>query len=113
MAELNSSWVIDSHCHMWRAEDVVGVIDNKFKPLLDTYGPGELRAASSKVGLEACVLIESGTTDQDNQRAADLAASSNLIGAFVTFADLEDDTLDEKLEMWQQHPKFRGVRMRF
>lgn len=104
--------VIDSHCHMWQREQVLESLA-EFKPLLYTFGPSELEAASRGIGLQSCILIESGTTAQDNQRMAELAASSALIGAFVSYVELEDSALESKLDTWQGHPKFRGVRARY
>jgi L-fuconolactonase len=69
--------------------------------------------AAQPVGAKQFVLIEAGTSPEDNDALLAFASASDAIGAVITHADFASPTLDDELDRWQQHPKFRGVRMRF
>lgn len=111
LAELG---IVDTHCHMWQLDLARRTwLTPELKPLFRTFEPDDLAQASHQVGVSTCVLIEAGTTAEENRALARLASSSQLIGAVLPFADLESPRLEEELDDWQQDPKFRGVRMRF
>lgn len=59
------------------------------------------------------MLIEAGTTPEDNQALEEMAAASDLIGAIIPYVDPRSSTLVEELDYWEQNPKFRGIRMRY
>ena len=111
LAELG---IVDTHCHMWQLELARQTwLMPELKPLFRTFEPDDLAQASHNVGVGTCVLIEAGTTTEENRELARQATSSELIGAVLPFADLESPKLAEELDDWQSDPKFRGVRMRF
>lgn len=105
--------IVDSHCHLWRME-VAGQtwLTSDFGVLHRSFQPDDLAEAARSVGIASAVVIEAGSTAEDN---ADLgrAAESDLIGAVIAHADLRSEELDSELDAWQAHPKFRGIRMRF
>ncbi|HMN28366.1 MAG TPA: amidohydrolase family protein [Caldilineaceae bacterium] len=104
--------LVDTHCHLWQFE----LLRRAWCPpdiIYRTFTPTDLLAAAQPVGAKHFVLIEAGTSAEDNNALLDFAASSPAIGAVITHADFASPTLDEDLDRWQQQPKFRGVRMRF
>lgn len=106
--------IVDAHCHLWQIELArqTGLTPD-FAPLFRTFSPSDLFGAAAPLGVNACVLIESGKTDAENRALAEMAASSNLVAAFTPHVDLASPTLERELDGWYTHPKFRGVRARF
>lgn len=106
--------IIDTHCHMWQLELARQTwLTPAFMPLFRTFKPEDLSQASQRVGVGGCVLIEAGTTAEENREMERMAASSEFVAAMTPYADLEGPKLEEQLNYWQQNPKFRGVRARF
>jgi L-fuconolactonase len=97
---------------MWRLE----LLRRVWQPpevIFRTFEPKDLAEASQPIGVERCVLIEAGTTPEENQALAETAAASKLIGAVVPYVDPQSKMLVEELDYWEQNPKFRGIRMRY
>lgn len=109
---LDELGIIDAHCHLWRFD----LLQRAWRPpdiIYRTFDPHDLAQASHSVGVRSAVLIEAGTTPEDNAALAHFANSSDIIGAVISHADFASPTLDDELDRWQQNSKFRGVRMRF
>ena len=68
--------------------------------------------AARKVPLAGVILVESGTTNQDNRWLASVAARNPQVLGFMTYADPLDPRLGGRLDHWQRAAKFRGVRFR-
>jgi len=112
--ELTELGIVDTHCHMWRLELARQTgLTPELKPLFRTFEPKDLTEASRQVGVRMCVLIEAGTTAEENRTIEQMAASSELIAAIAPYVNLESLKLEDELDYWQQNPKFRGVRARF
>ena len=104
--------IVDTHVHFWQFE----LLRRVWQPppvILRTFAPEDLIDDAAAVGVNRCVLVEAGTTDEDNHALADFAASSEFVGAMIAYADLESPTLEQELADFAKIPKFRGVRMRF
>ena len=105
--------VVDTHCHVWQIELARrSWLAPEFGGLYRTFTPDDLAAASQPVGLTHCVLIEAGTTEEENLELERMAGASALVGAMVPFVDLADPRLEDTLDLWGRKPKFRGVRAR-
>ncbi len=104
--------IVDTHVHFWQFE----LLRRVWQPppaILRTFAPEDLIDDAAAVGVNRCVLVEAGTTDEDNHALADFSASSEFVGAMIAYADLESPTLEQELADFAKIPKFRGVRMRF
>ena len=109
---LTESGIVDTHVHFWQFE----LLRRAWQPppvIFRTFAPEDLIDDAAAVGVNRCVLIEAGTTDEDNQALTDFAASSEFVGAMISYADLESPKLEQELDNLAEIPKFRGVRMRF
>jgi L-fuconolactonase len=106
--------IVDTHCHLWHLELArqTGLTPD-FGPIFHTFSPADLSAVTFPAGVSACVLVESGTTNKENEAMEKMAASSDLIAAFTPYVDLTSPALENELDGWQRNPKFRGVRARF
>lgn len=106
--------IVDAHCHLWELELAKrGGLTQEFGSIFRTFSPLDLSLVMSQSGVSACVLIESGRTDEENKTMEEMAGTSSLIGAFTPYVDLASPTLETKLDRWRRNPKFRGVRARF
>jgi L-fuconolactonase len=104
--------LVDTHCHLWQFE----LLRRAWHPpaiIYRTFTPADLMAAALPVGVKQFVLIEAGTSADDNDALFAFASASDAIGAVIAHADFASPTLDDDLDRWQQQSKFRGVRMRF
>ncbi len=109
--ELAELGIVDTHVHFWRLE----LLRRAWQPppvIFRTFGPPDLIDGAAAVGVKSCVLVEAGTTAEDNRALADFAASSDFVGAMIAYADLESPSLEQELDALAEIPKFRGVRLR-
>ncbi len=109
---LSALGIVDTHVHFWQFE----LLRRVWQPppvIFRTFAPEDLVPDAAAAGVNRCVLVEAGTTDEDNQALADFAASSDFVGAMIAYADLESPALEQELDDFAEIPKFRGVRMRF
>jgi len=105
--------VVDTHCHVWQLELASRTwLTREFGKLWRTFTPEDLAVESQQVGLTQCVLIEAGTTEEENLELERMAGSSALVGAMVPFVDLASPQLENALDLWERNPKLRGVRAR-
>jgi L-fuconolactonase len=106
--------IVDTHCHLWHLELArqAGLTPD-FGSIFRTFSPTDLSAVTLPAGVSACVLVESGTTSEENEAMEKMAASSHLIAAFTPYVDLASPALENQLDRWHRNPKFRGVRARF
>ncbi len=105
--------IVDTHCHLWQVDLVEKAgMGPEFGVMHATYTPKDLAAAAREVGTRMFVLVESGRTAEDAS-LIQRHAETDIITAFMPFQDLTGPTLEKDLDRWQQHHKFRGVRMGF
>ena len=103
--------IVDTHVHFWQVE----LLRRAWQPppvIFRTLGPPDLIDHAAAVGVKNCVLVEAGTTAEDNRALAGFAASSEFVAGMISYADLESPTLEQELDALSDFPKFRGVRMR-
>ncbi len=106
--------IVDTHCHLWLLELAQQTgLTAEFGPIFRTFSPVDLSAVTVPFGVSACVLVESGKTNEESQVMEEMAGSSSLISAFTPYVDLASPSLQSELERWTGNPKFRGVRARF
>ncbi len=111
---LSELGIVDTHCHLWDLEVARKTwITPELKQLYNSFGPADITEASAEVGVGKFVVIEAGTTPEENASIAEMAAESEVIAGFAPWVDLESPGLGDELDEWQQDPKFCAVRMRF
>jgi L-fuconolactonase len=111
---LSELGIVDTHCHLWDLEVARRTwITPELNQLFNSFRPADISRASAEVGVGRFVVIEGGTTPEENASIAQMAAESELIAGFAPWVDLESPGLGDELDEWQQDPKFCGVRMRF
>lgn len=103
--------VIDTHCHVWRIESLRRVWRPPAK-IDRTFRVSDLLSAAREVPLAGVILVEGGTTDEDNRWLAAVAARNPKVLGFIAYADPLDPRLETRLDRWRDATKFRGVRFR-
>ena len=111
---LSELGIVDTHCHLWDLEVARRTwITPDLNQLFNSFRPADISRASAEVGVGKFVVIEAGTTPEENASIAKMAAESDAIAGFAPWVDLESPQLCDELDRWQRDPKFCGVRMRF
>jgi L-fuconolactonase len=106
--------LIDTHCHLWDLGLAKqGGLTAEFGPIFRSFSPTDLSLVASPCRVNACVVIESGKTNDENLLLEQTAGSSSLIAAFLPYVDLANPNVERQLDAWRSNPKFRGVRARF
>jgi len=104
--------VIDSHCHVWRVDLLRAAWRGAPAKIRKTLRIRDLLSATGDVQLTGIVLVEAGTSDEDNRWLTNVASRNPQVLGFVTFADPLDHRLEKRLDRWRAASKFRGVRFR-
>ena len=104
--------IVDTHCHFWlRAAS--SWLDGSYGAIERDWGPAEHRERSGPAGVSRCVIVEAGSTDEENQHIIDIAAHNDFVGGVILWAPAADPQFGARLDRWQRLPKFRGVRINF
>ncbi len=105
------SRVIDTHCHVWRI-DLLRRAWRAPDKIYRTLRVRDLVSSARNVPLRGIILVESGTSEEDNAWLVRAASRNEEILAFIAYADPLDGRLQDRLDNWRKAPKFRGVRLR-
>ena len=106
----SDSKLIDCHIHLWELTN----LQRSWNPpqiLRHTFLASDLDGASKSLSLNGCILIESGTTSDDEKSLWKLA-QPDTISAVITYLEVTDTDLESQLDIWEEQTKFRGVRIR-
>jgi L-fuconolactonase len=76
-----------------------------------TLEVADVLAAGADAGLESVVLIESGTSEEENEWLSQVAGDPAVL-SFVAYADPLAEDFDHTVERWTGSPKLRGFRFR-
>lgn len=111
---MNETGIVDTHVHFWDVTRPTTVWPTpEWARIYRLFGPAEFAQAALPVGVTNGVLVESGTTDEDNRYLYARAESSPLIGGFAPFVDVTNPSVGQELEYWSTQPKCKAVRTRF
>src|SRR5687767_6639873 len=89
--------LVDTHCHLWQFE----LLRRAWRPpdiIYRTFTPADLMLAAQPVGVKQFVLIEAGTSADDNDTLLAFASASDAIGAVIAHADFASPMLDDELD---------------
>jgi L-fuconolactonase len=103
---------VDSHQHFWNLSEVeYSWLAPAHGPIYGTFGPAELEPHIKAAGIDRTVMVQSANSYEDT--ASMLVHSDHLawIGAVIGWVNLLNPAeTEQRLQMYQQHPKFRGIR---
>lgn len=102
---------IDSHNHFWLYNDEeFGWVDDSMRVLRRDFLPSDVKPEAESLGYRGCVAVQAAQTPEETAFLLELADRFSEILGVVGWVDLRGPDLDESLERFCAHPKFRGVR---
>jgi len=102
---------IDAHQHFWRYRpDTHGWISDEMAVLKRDFLPEDLEPLLRARGFDGCVAVQAAQSINETRFLLELAERHAFIKAVVGYVDLLSPDLDGQLELFCEHPRFRGVR---
>ena len=103
--------IIDSHQHFWQ----VGRFDYPWmnpdvSVLCQDYLPATLEPILKRIGVEKTVLVQASNSLEETQWLLSLADDYPFIAGVVGWVDLTSPQVEQQLDRFVAHPKFKGVR---
>jgi len=102
---------IDSHQHFWRYDPArYGWIDESMGVLKRDFLPEQLASELDANKMDASIAVQADQSEQETLFLLDLAKRSRRIAGVVGWVDLVSPRLDDRLKLFSQCEKLRGVR---
>jgi L-fuconolactonase len=102
---------IDSHQHFWRYDPArYGWIDERMGVLKRDFLPEQLASELDANKIDASIAVQADQSEQETLFLLDLAKRSRRIAGVVGWVDLVSPRLDDRLKLFSQCEKLRGVR---
>lgn len=102
---------LDAHQHFWvYREEEYGWMDETCEPIKRDFLPEDLEPLLSGLGFDGSVVVQARQTLEETEWLLDLADRYDSIKGVVGWVDLCSDQVEEQLEKYAIHPKFKGVR---
>jgi|FLYN01.1.fsa_nt_gi L-fuconolactonase len=103
---------VDSHQHFWNLSEVeYPWLVPAYGPIYDTFEPHQLEPLLKAAGIDKTVLVQSANSYEDTASMLVHSDYNDWIGAVIGWVDLlNPDETNRRIEMYQKHPKFRGIR---
>ncbi|MBI1982975.1 MAG: amidohydrolase family protein [Acidobacteria bacterium] len=102
---------IDSHQHFWKYNPTeYGWMQEGMESLRRDYLPGDLAPLLAADGIDGTVAVQARQTAEESRWLLELADQNPFIKGVVGWVDLCHPKVEQQLERFARHPKFRGVR---
>jgi L-fuconolactonase len=103
--------IIDAHQHFWKFDPLRDDwITEDMKLLKRDFLPGELEPVLEKNQISGTVVVQSDTSELENEFQLGLAEKYSFIKGIVGWVDLESADLEERLSRLQRFSKLKGFR---
>lgn len=103
--------IIDSHHHLWKYDPVpYAWIHDEMAVLKRDFLPSHFQFEMDNNGIDGSVVVQATTTEEETRYLLDLSDASEFILGVVGWVDLLSQDLEKRLDSFQSHPKFKGVR---
>lgn len=105
------SLYIDSHQHFWHYDLAKHTwMDNRMSIIKQDFLPNNLLPHLQNCGLVACVAVQANQAEAENEFLLNLVENFDFIKGIVGWIDLRSESVEERLEYYQQFPKIKGFR---
>lgn len=102
---------VDSHHHFWEySVQEYGWISEPMAAIRRTFEPADLKAAIAPVGINAVVSVQARQSVEENDFLLAHASKNDFIRGVVGWVPLMEEGVENVLEHYKAHPKFKGVR---
>lgn len=95
-------WIYNAHQHSW--------IDDSMHVIKRDFLPEDLAPVLRKNGMDGCVAVQAGQTEDETLFLLKLAGENTFIKGVVGWVDLQAGNIEERLEYFAQFPKLKGFR---
>lgn len=103
--------IIDSHQHFWKFDPgEYDWIDDSMSILKQDYLPQDLEIIYKENTIQGCVTVQASSTETETHRMLDFAENNDFIKGVVGWVNLIDKNAYERLAVFKENPKFKGVR---
>lgn len=103
--------IIDSHHHLWNYDPVTYAwINDEMALLKRDFLPSEYISELDKNGIYGSVVVQATTTEKETGLLLELSEKSKYILGVVGWVNLLSKDLEDKLDTFGDHLKFKGVR---
>jgi len=111
MDKKKSSFRVDAHQHFWiYNQEEYKWIDESMVKLRRNFLPSHLNRVLKRNGIDFCVTVQARQTLQETKWLLELAQNNSFIKGIVGWVDLKSDSVEQDLEKFATHKKFKGVR---
>ena len=102
---------VDSHHHFWNySVQEYGWIGEPMKAIRRTFEPSDLKAAVAPVGVDAVVSVQARQTVEETDFLLAHASKNEFIRGVVGWVPLVEEGVENVIEHYKAHAKFKGVR---
>lgn len=103
--------IIDAHQHFWKYDPVqYDWIQDNMETLRQDYLPEHLQSVFESNQINGCVAVQASSSEEETQALLKYAEGNDMIKGVVGWVDLCNPAVEERLQYFSQHPKFKGVR---
>lgn len=103
--------VIDAHQHFWHYQPQRdGWITEEMSVIQRNFLPQDLEPLLREQGIDGCVAVQADQSEEETFFLLGLSEQHSFIKGVVGWVDLRDERIEEKLELFRQHPIIKGFR---
>ncbi|PVY43733.1 amidohydrolase family protein [Pontibacter virosus] len=102
---------IDAHQHFWQySPERDNWITDEMAVIRRDFLPSDLEPPLRQHGFDGCVLVQSAQPETENRFLLEQAQAHDFVKGVVGWVELQDESLDERLDYYRQFPKLKGFR---
>lgn len=102
---------IDAHQHFWKFDPVRDAwITDDMSVIQRDFLPSDLEPYLKKNKIDGCVAVQADQSENETQFLLSLAEKYNWIKAVVGWIDLQDPSVEEKIQPFLKYKKLKGFR---
>ena len=102
---------VDAHQHFWQLGGAnYDWPTPELAVLYRDFEPRDLATHLTALGIDRTVLVQVSQTLEETRFCLDLASRNEFIGAVVGWVDMLSPQVEEMIDQFTRHAKFRGVR---
>ena len=103
--------MIDAHQHFWSFDPIRDSwIDSDMAVIQRDFLPRDLRPLLERLGIEGTVVVQSDSSENENDFQLTNAAGNDFIKGVVGWIDLQAPDVEDRLAYYQRYPKMKGFR---
>ena len=103
--------ILDSHQHFWKFDPIRDAwIDEGMMTIRKDFLPNDLKPVLDEHYIDGCIAVQADQSEEETEFLLKLAAEHSFIKAVVGWVDFRNENIDDRLEYFVKHKKFKGVR---